>query len=79
MYIRTKEGSIVEVKPRIVDGRYVGFEGIDTYYTYDYKDSTILSAEELAAIKEVVSRELKDDDVVSRSLERLAQTLHIAY
>ena len=79
MYIRTKEGSIVEVKPRIVDGRYVGFEGIDTYYTYDYEDSTILSAEELAAIKEVVSRELKDDDVVSRSLERLARTLHIAY
>lgn len=78
MYIRTKEGSIVEVKPRIVDGRYVGFEGIDTYYTYEYEDSTILSAEELAAIKEVVRRELKDD-VVGRSLERLAQTLHIAY
>ena len=79
MYIRTKEGSIVEVEPRIVDGRYVGFEGIDTYYTYDYEDSTILSAEELAAIKKVVNRYLKDDDVVSRSLERLARTLHITY
>ena len=77
MYIRTVGGSIVEVEPRFVEGTYTGFIKIGSNYVYSYKDSTILGDEELAAIKKVVSRELKEAKTVNYYLKNLARTLHL--
>ena len=58
LWIRTKYGEIIEnAIPRIVDGRYDGFEVPGSKYTFKYEVCTVLSKEEIEAIQKLRMKE----------------------
>lgn len=75
LLVRVKEtGTIAEVEPRIICGRYCGFRVVDSNSVYDYEAIDILSDVEIEAIKTLP--EDKIDDSLYHGIKKLRDKLN---